>query len=107
MDVHKGMKPTDVAALATFKPYLIMKHRFNGAAVVYGRIRDWDPKEFTLLEIQKAFVFGAEHYADDVGIQRHGLSGIADFSGLRFEHLWQATIKEVVRAAEVGQVSSI
>jgi len=105
MSLHKGMKPSDVAPAFESKCYLLLKHRFDGVGVGYGRIKDWNPKEVKLLDMQRGGVFGAENFMNDVGLQRHGFSGIADFEGLRFEHIWQVTIKEILRCKEAGLVS--
>jgi len=106
MTLHKGIKPSDVPHAFTCKLYLILKNRFNGVNVYYTRIKDWEPKELSLMDIQRGIILGAADYTNDVGMQRHGFSIISNLEGLRFEHIWHATIKEIQRCVEFGLVSS-
>jgi len=105
-DYHKDIRPSQFAYAYESKAYHCLKHRFDEVCVGVVRIGFWDPKEIPLLDCQKAAVFVAEEYLNQIQIQEKGVSFIFDFEGLRFEHLWHATIKEIRRCAEVAQVST-
>jgi len=101
MEYHKDIRPSQFAYCYESKAVLIFKERLNGAVAGVARIRYWEPKVLPLLDAQKAAILGAEQYLKQVEVQENGIICICDMQGLRFEHLWHATIKEIRRCAQV------
>jgi len=105
-DFMEGIKPSDFAPAFNSDCFSILKHRFDGVLVAIGRIKNWKPKVITLRDFQLSFIMLAEQYINLVDTQENGITVIVDFEGLRFEHLWQASVKEIKRTAQAALVSN-
>jgi len=106
--MHQGIRPSSYPGAFNTPVISILKHRFEGVGGVgVSRIKYWNPSELKLLDFQRGLIFIIETFLNMIEIQENGLAIIVDFEGLRLQHLWHASVKEIRRCAEITLVSRV
>jgi len=102
----EGIRPSHFKSAFESNFITLLKHNFRNGTNRVGlfRIKKWKPDEVGLRDIQLGTLFIAEQYIQQLDIQENGLTVIFDMEGLRFEHAWKFTVKEIRRCVKTGLV---
>jgi len=93
--ILEGIKPAEYVHAYNLDAVRLLKHRINGAYVVFASVGKWDPSVACLKDMEGAGSFVIEELFQDPQLQINGLMGVVDVSGFGFCHARQINYHEV------------
>uniref|UniRef100_A0AAY4AQM1 CRAL-TRIO domain-containing protein n=2 Tax=Denticeps clupeoides TaxID=299321 RepID=A0AAY4AQM1_9TELE len=89
-EISANLHPSSVLGLLQNHYHGVLRSRDQaGSRVLFYRIGQWNPKEFTAYEVFRVSLITSELIVQETETQRHGLKAIFDLQGWCFSHALQ------------------